>query len=95
MRRSGCWPYEQNLRAVARLQDLATEELGITLAQLAAAWTLANPAVDVAIVGTRNPGHVDEALAASEIDLDDGVMRRIDEIMVDSAPVVGPSPEAM
>jgi aryl-alcohol dehydrogenase-like predicted oxidoreductase len=88
-------PYVQNLRAVARLQDLATEELGITLAQLAAAWTLANPAVDVAIVGTRNPGHVDEALAAAEIDLDDGIMQRIDEIMVDSAPVAGPSPEAM
>jgi hypothetical protein len=88
-------PYEQNLRAVARLQGMATEELGITLAQLAAAWTLANTAVDVAIVGTRNPGHVDEALAAADIDLDEEVMRRIDEIMVDSAPVVGPSPEGM
>jgi aryl-alcohol dehydrogenase-like predicted oxidoreductase len=87
--------YDQNLRAVTRLQDLATLELGITLAQLAAAWTLANPAVHVAIVGTRNPSHVDETLAAAEIDLDDEVMQRIDQIMVDSTPVAGPSPEVM
>jgi len=87
--------YERNLRVVARLQNLATEELGVTLAQLAVAWTLANPAVQVAIVGTRNPDHVDEALAASEIDLGREVMEQIDEIMVDAVPVVGPSPEAM
>ena len=54
-----------------------------------------NPAVQVAIVGTRNPDHVDEALAAAEIDLDDEVMGRIDEIMTDAIPVAGPSPEAM
>jgi aryl-alcohol dehydrogenase-like predicted oxidoreductase len=87
--------YHRNLRAVERLRDLATEDLGVTLAQLALAWTLANPAVQVAIVGTRDPDHVEEALAAADIDLDDEVLRRIDDIMIDSAPVVGPSPEAM
>lgn len=87
--------YERNLRAVAQLRRLATEDLGITLAQLAVAWTLANPAVHAAIVGTRNPNHVDEAVAAADIDLDDEVMQRIDQIMVDSTPVAGPSPEAM
>jgi len=87
--------YQRNLRAVAQLRDLATMELGITLAQLAVAWTLANAAVQVAIVGTRDPNHIDEALAAAETDLDDEMLQRIDDIMVDSAPVVGPSPEAM
>jgi hypothetical protein len=87
--------YERNLRVVARLQDLATKELGISLAQLAVAWTLANPAVQVAIVGTRDPSHVDEALTAAEIDLDEETKRRIDQIMVDSTPVGGPAPEAM
>jgi aryl-alcohol dehydrogenase-like predicted oxidoreductase len=87
--------YLRNLQAVAQLQDLATEELGITLAQLAVAWTLANPAVQVAIVGTRDPSHVDEALAAAEIDIEDDVLQRIHQIMMDSAPVAGPSPEAM
>ena len=68
---------------------------GITLAQLAVAWTLQNPAVDVAIVGTRDPAHVDEALVAADIVLDDEVMQRIDQIMIGAVPVGGPSPEGM
>ena len=84
-----------NLRVVAQLEKLATRELGITLAQLATAWTLANPAVHVAIVGTRNGEHVDEALAAADIDLDHEVMARIDHIMAEATPVSGPSPEMM
>ncbi len=87
--------YERNLRAVGQLRSLATDQLEITLAQLAVAWTLANPAIDAAIVGTRNPNHVDEAVAAADIDLNDEVMQRIEQIMVDSTPVAGPSPEAM
>jgi aryl-alcohol dehydrogenase-like predicted oxidoreductase len=58
-------------------------------------WTSANPAVHVAIVGTRDRGHVDEALAASVMDLDDEVTQRIDALMVDAVPVAGPSPEGM
>jgi aryl-alcohol dehydrogenase-like predicted oxidoreductase len=87
--------YGRNLGVVGALRQLATQELGITLAQLAISWTLANPAVHVAIVGTRNPAHVDEALAAAEIDLDDQVMQRINQIMADATPVAGPSPETM
>jgi aryl-alcohol dehydrogenase-like predicted oxidoreductase len=84
--------YERNLGVVAQLRALATER-GVTLAQLATAWVLANPAVHVAIVGTRDPAHVDEALAAAELDLDDEVMGRIDRIMSAATPVAGPSPE--
>jgi aryl-alcohol dehydrogenase-like predicted oxidoreductase len=87
--------YDRNLRVVAELQQLARQELGITLAQLAIGWTLANPAVHVAIVGTRHPDHVDEALAAAELELDDDVMQRINQIMVDATPVTGPSPESV
>jgi aryl-alcohol dehydrogenase-like predicted oxidoreductase len=86
--------YDRNLGVVAELDALATE-LGVTLPQLAIGWTLANPAVQVAIVGTRNRDHVDEVLAASAIDLDDETLRRIDDLMVDAAPVAGPSPEGM
>jgi aryl-alcohol dehydrogenase-like predicted oxidoreductase len=87
--------FERNLRAVDRLRELARHDLGVTLAQLAVAWTLHNPAVQVAIVGTRNPNHVDEALAASDLVLNDEVMQRIDQIMTDAVPVGGPSPEGM
>ncbi len=86
--------YARNLRVVAELGALATE-LGFTLPQLAIGWTLANPAVHVAIVGTRDRNHVDEALAASAMDLDDEVMQRIDALMAGAVPVAGPSPEVM
>ena len=86
--------YTRNLRVVAELGALATE-LGFTLPQLAIGWTLANPDVHVAIVGTRDRDHVDEALAASATGLDDQVMLRIDALMAGAVPVAGPSPEGM
>ena len=86
--------YARNLRVVAELDVLATE-LGFTLPQLAISWTLANPAVHVAIVGTRDRDHVDEALAASAMDLDDEVTQRINALMAGAVPVAGPSPEEM
>jgi aryl-alcohol dehydrogenase-like predicted oxidoreductase len=86
--------YAHNLSVVAGLGALATE-LGLTLPQLAISWTLANPAVHVAIVGTRDYTHVDEALVAAEIDLEDEVMQRIRDLTVGALPVAGPSPEGM
>ena len=86
--------YHRNLDVVTELGCLASE-LGISLGQLAIAWTLANPAVDAAIVGTRNPAHVDQAVAAAGIDLEPAALKRIEEISAKGAPVDGPSPEAM
>jgi aryl-alcohol dehydrogenase-like predicted oxidoreductase len=87
--------YARNLAAVAELDHLARGELGISLSQLAVAWTLANPAVDVAIVGTRNPAHVDEAVAAADVSLEPALLERIDKIMAGAQPIAGPSPEMM
>ena len=87
--------YRRNLRIVEALQRFAEVELGTTVSRLAVAWTLANPAVHVAIVGTRNPRHVDDAIAAAELRLDASTLRRIDEIAADEVPVGGPSPEQM
>ena len=87
--------YARNLARVAELEHLARGELGITLSQLAVAWTLANPAVQVAIVGTRNPAHVDEAVAAANVSLEPAVLDRLDEIMRGAHPIAGPSPESM
>ncbi|HEY2706079.1 MAG TPA: aldo/keto reductase [Candidatus Dormibacteraeota bacterium] len=86
-------PYRRNLEVVAALEQLARDELGVSVSRLAVAWTLANPAVHVAIVGTRSPDHVDDAVAAAELDLDDEVLGRIDDIMGDAVSVGGPSPE--
>lgn len=87
--------FRRNLSVVAELDEFSRRELGITLAQTAVAYTLANPAVQVAIVGTRNPNHVDEALAAADVDLDADAMDRINEILRSAVPITGPSPEAM
>jgi len=87
--------YQHNLSKVDELKDFAQRELGVTVSQLATAWTLANPAVHVAIVGTRNPDHVREVLSAAELRLDQRTMSRIEEIARDVIPVVGPSPESV
>jgi hypothetical protein len=85
--------YQRNLKVVDELKAFAVGELGVTLGQLAVAWTLANPAVHVAIVGTRNADHVDEALAAADIELSDDSLLRVEELMRQATPVNGPSPE--
>ncbi len=84
-----------NLRVVAALGQLAKDELGVPVSQLAVAWALANPAVHAAIIGTRSAGHVDDAVAAAGLELDADVLRRIDEIAQDAVRVAGPRPEAM
>jgi aryl-alcohol dehydrogenase-like predicted oxidoreductase len=87
--------YRRNLRIVEALNRFAENELDTSVSQLAIAWTLANPAVHVAIVGTRNPKHIDDAVAAARLKLDAGAIRRIDDIVAAEVPVGGPSPEAM
>ena len=64
-------PYEhlQTDAVFDLLEDLerrATEE-GTTMAALALAWLLANPAVTGVVVGPRNPAQLDPALAALQL----------------------------
>ena len=63
------------------------------MAQLALAWTLANPGVDVAIIGTRNVHHVQHSVTAAELGLSEDVLRGIDEILSHSVPIGGLRPE--
>ena len=56
-----------------RLRPLA-EEAGLTLAQLAVAWTLQNPNVSAAIIGATRPEQVRENVRASGVRLDPGLM---------------------
>ena len=70
-------------------------DLGVTVSRLAIAWTLANPAVHVAIVGARQASHVQDSLAAADVSLSDADLAEIDNIMSFAAQVAGPSPEGM
>lgn len=69
-----------NLERVEALGEFARER-GHTLRELAIAWTLANPAVHVAIVGTTKVDHLREAVRASEITLSAEDLAGIDEVM--------------
>ena len=85
---------ETNLATVDALRHMA-EASGNSVAQLAIAWTLANPAVDLAIVGARRARHVEDSVAAAEVRLTQDDLARIDRIMAGAVPVVGPTPDAM
>jgi aryl-alcohol dehydrogenase-like predicted oxidoreductase len=70
-----------NLSVAERLRPLA-EARGISVAQLATAWVLAQSrerGTIVAIVGARRPQRVEEALAAADVALTDADLRAIDE----------------
>jgi aryl-alcohol dehydrogenase-like predicted oxidoreductase len=58
----------ENLALVDRLKKIA-ERYETTPGAVAVAWTLANPAVDGAIVGFRRPDQVDPLLAAASLEL--------------------------
>jgi aryl-alcohol dehydrogenase-like predicted oxidoreductase len=68
----------RNLELVERLRTLA-DRLGVSLPTLAVAWVLAQPGVTAAIVGARLPRHVDGWVAASGLELDEGILREIDD----------------
>jgi 1-deoxyxylulose-5-phosphate synthase len=61
---------------------------GVPPAQVALAWLLGRPGVTAPIVGATKPGHIEDALAAVELDLSDGEMRLLEEHYVPH-PVLG------
>ena len=68
---------------LTRVQELrpVADEAGLSLAQLAIAWTLQNPNVSAAIVGATRPEQVRENVKASGVKLSPDTMRRIDDIL--------------
>jgi aryl-alcohol dehydrogenase-like predicted oxidoreductase len=86
--------FRRNLAVVRDLADFAATRAA-TVAQLAIAWTLANPAVDVAIVGARNPEQIRQTAPAAEIALSPADMAQIESILRAEVAVGGPAPEAM
>ncbi|MFD0257200.1 aldo/keto reductase [Kitasatospora indigofera] len=70
-----------NLALVERLRPLA-DARGISVAQLATAWVIAQSperGTVVAVLGTRRPHRIKEALAAADVALSDADLRMIDE----------------
>ncbi|MFC4051307.1 aldo/keto reductase family protein [Actinomadura syzygii] len=68
------------LTRVQRLRPIA-DELGLSMAQLAIAWTLQNPNVSAAIVGASRPEQVADNVKAAGVKLDEDVLKRIDDVL--------------
>ena len=87
---------EDVLTRVQRLLPIAAEA-GLTMAQLALAWTLRLPNVSTAIIGASRPEQATENAQASGAAIDDALLERIDDILDpvvarDPALTVAPSP---
>jgi len=71
---------DRDLGIVEALRPIA-ERLGITMAQLALAWNVAQPGVTSAIAGSRDPGHARDNAAAGDVELDRRTLSEIEEIL--------------
>jgi len=74
------WLEEPVLSAVQGLRPLA-DQAGLSLAQLAVAWTLQNPNVAAAIIGASRPEQVTENARAAGVVLEDDLLAAIDDVL--------------
>jgi len=86
--------FRQNLHVIERLKRYAASR-GITLPQLAVAWTISHPAVHVAIVGARRASQLDGTVSAADVSLAEHDRDEIGRILSEAVRVAGPSPEGM
>ena len=73
-------PLQQHLALVEAVRPIAGR-LGISLAQLALAWNIAQPGVTAAIAGSRNADHVRTNAQAGDIVLEADTLRTIEALL--------------
>ncbi|WP_437753508.1 aldo/keto reductase family protein [Sorangium sp. So ce1389] len=71
---------DEVLTRVQKLKPIA-QDAGLSMAQLAVAWVLQNRNVSSAIVGASRPEQVRDNVKAAGVKLDDGIMKKIDEVL--------------
>jgi len=71
--------FERNLDLVRRIEEIARSK-GVTPAQLAIAWVLAQGDDIVPIPGSKSIGHLEENIAAVDIELTATDLAQIDEV---------------
>ena len=72
--------FERQLEKVESLRPVA-ESAGISLPQLALAWTFHQAGVTGAIAGSRSPDHVEENVRAGDVELDAGTLEELDRLL--------------
>ena len=78
---------EADFAIVDRVVELATER-GVPPARIALAWIVRQPGVSAPIVGVTRLPHLDDAVAALELELDDEACTRLEELYTPH-PVLG------
>jgi aryl-alcohol dehydrogenase-like predicted oxidoreductase len=72
--------FEKNLELVEKVNEMA-EEKGVTAGQLALAWVLARGEDIVPIPGTKHVNYLKENIAATDIELDEDDLNRLEEVL--------------
>ena len=67
--------YLERIRGI----DRVAKEAGLSIPQLAVAWVLRDPVVTTAIIGASRTGQIDDAVAASQVELSDDVIAALEE----------------
>ena len=75
---------EQDYAVVDRAAEVA-DGIGAPAAQVALAWLLQRPGVTAPIVGATKPEHLEDAVAAERLSLDDDTIARLEEPYVPHA----------
>jgi aryl-alcohol dehydrogenase-like predicted oxidoreductase len=70
--------FQRNLELVERVEEIA-EEKGVSASQLALAWVLRQGEDIVPIPGTKRRSYLEENAGASDVELTDEDLRRLDE----------------
>ena len=76
--------HDREFATVEALRSLAAEA-GISMAQMAVAWTLAHPAVTSPIIGASRPEQLADSVAAADAPLDADLRKALDELTADYA----------
>jgi len=80
---------QRTLELVERLRPLAADA-GISLSELAIAWTLVWPGVSGVIAGARDPAQLDEWIGAAELRLDESTLDAVAAALVETQAGSGP-----
>jgi aryl-alcohol dehydrogenase (NADP+) len=71
--------HESSDRAIVEAVAEVASERGVPMAQVALAWMLSRPAITAPIIGATKPHHLDDAVAAVDLDLSEKEIARLEE----------------
>ena len=77
----GRYWHAQAFETVEQLRPIA-DDTGMSMVQLAVAWTLANPAITAPIIGASKPEQLADSLKAADTVMPTELKRRLDEVTV-------------